>query len=334
METLNEQFREAIGNITVNGEKRRHVIAAHTEMRALLETNPLLLGFGVDTVLIGSYARRTGIYPGRDVDIFVKLTELDTSAEPAKAFEAVHTPLLKHFGDERTTPQARSIKVDYSVKGHEFSADAVPAVRYGERWALPTHDRDYWTLGPQERWVETDPELLSTLTEVRNKEPQVGGDGAYVPTVKMIRQIRAHHLGDAKPGGLYFEVACYWAFEHGEARGATHAELLAATLRSVGRLLASGAVLVDPVLGRAFAPAPEPEDLARAASEFSALASQAEAALGMERCAAAAIWRRILGSNSRGECFPLPAGCDASGNPIRRVTPVAAQGARGARGFG
>ena len=210
----------------------------------------------------------------------------------------------------------------------------MPAVRFGKRWALPTHDRDFWTRGPQERWVETDPELLGILTETRNKEPQVGGDGAYVPTVKMIRQIRSHHLADAKPGGLYFEIACYWAFECGDAAGSTHAEILAATLRSVAAQLASGTGLIDPVLGRAIAPPPSPADLARAASEFGALASQAEAALGMERCAAAAIWRRILGSNSRGECFPLPAGCDASGNPIRRVTPVAAQGARGARGFG
>ncbi|MET0558424.1 MAG: nucleotidyltransferase [Solirubrobacterales bacterium] len=334
METLSSQFSQAISNITVNGGRRGHAIAAHSEIRALLETNPLLRGFGVDTVLIGSYGRRTGIYPGKDVDVFVKLTELDTASEPSRVFEAVHAPLLAHFGEGRVTPQARSVKVSYDVKGHEFSVDAVPAVRFNGRWAIPTHDRDFWTKGPQERWVETDPELLTKLTEARNKVPLVEGDGAYVPTVKFVRQIRSHHLGDAKPGGFYFELACYWAFERGEVSGSSYAEILATSLRSIARQLASGGVLTDPVLGRPFAPAPGLGDLQSAATAFAALASQAEAALQAERCPAAAIWQRLLGANSRGNCFPLPSGCDESGRAITRVTPVGAQGAGAAGGFG
>jgi hypothetical protein len=57
--------------------------------------------------------------------------------------------------------------------------------------------------------------------------------------------------------------------------------------------------------------------------------------LTMEACPAAAIWRRILGANQRGQCFPLPAGCDESGRRITpAVTAVTARGASEAGGFG
>ena len=330
METLSSQFKQAITNVTVNGAKRARAIKAHTEIRVLLEADPYLRGLGVDTVLIGSYARQTGIYPGRDVDVFVKLTELDTSADPQTVFDAVCRVLVAHYGD-RVQVQHRSIKVSFDGDD-EFSVDAVPAVRFGERWALPTHDRDLWQR-PSERWIETDPERLGELTSMRNRAPTVEDDGAYVPTVKLVRQIRASHLGDQKPGGLYFELACYWGFEQG-IDGSSHAEILTAALHSIAGQLSSGAALLDPVLGQAFEPMPSSTELSTAALKFNELASQAEAALSMERCPAAAIWRRILGTNNRGVCFPLPAGCDESGREITRVSPLISQGAGAAGGFG
>jgi hypothetical protein len=332
METLASQFSQAITNITVNGPKRARAIKAHTEIRALLETDPHLVSLGVDTVLIGSYARKTGIYPGKDVDVFVKLTRLDVSADPAEVFEAVCRVLRRHYGD-RVEIQHRSIKITFDREGDEFSVDAVPAVRFGERWALPSHDRDLWQYRDK-RWIETDPEQLGELTIAQNRRPTVAGNGAYVPTVKLIRQIRSHHRGDSKPGGFYFELATFWAFEQG-ITGSSYAEILASTVRSIANQLNSGVSLVDPVLGRAYEPMPSPEDLSSAALTFNELASQAEAALTMEACPAAAIWRRILGANQRGQCFPLPAGCDESGRRITpAVTAVTARGASEAGGFG
>lgn len=331
METLASQFSQAITNITVNGAKRERAIKAHTEIRVLLETNPHLLSLGVDTVLIGSYARKTGIYPGKDVDVFVKLTRLDVGADPAEVFEAVCAVLRDHYGD-RVEVQHRSIKITFDHQGDEFSVDAVPAVRFGERWALPSHDRDLWQ-NRDKRWIETDPERLGELTSAQNRQPTIAGNGAYVPTVKLIRQIRSHHRGDAKPGGFYFELASFWAFDQG-VTGSSHAEILASTLRSIAGQLNSGIALIDPVLGRSYEPVPSQVDLSSAALTFNELASQAEAALTMEACPAAAIWRRVLGTNSRGHCFPLPAGCDESGRAITKVTPVVAQGASAAGGFG
>ena len=42
MEILSSQFKQAITNITVNGTKRDRAVTAHTEIRALLETDPHL----------------------------------------------------------------------------------------------------------------------------------------------------------------------------------------------------------------------------------------------------------------------------------------------------
>jgi predicted nucleotidyltransferase len=332
METLPTQFEKALTLIEVSGKKRERAVKAHEEIRGILESSAALQKLGIETVLIGSYARHTGIYPGRDVDVFVKLTRLNTSAEPQRVFDAVCDVLVDHYG-ERAEPQRRSIKVSFDFDGDGFSVDAVPAVHLGNRWGLPNRDRDSWE-DRDRRWVETDPEYLGTLTIVRNRRPKVDDQGAYVPTVKFVRQIRREHRGDAKPGGLYVELLTYWAFERGVS-GDSFAAIFAASLRSIATQLSSGTALADPVLGEPYKPAPEGADLAATASVFSGLADDAERALDESRCPAAAAWRRILGRNDRGWCFPLPEGCDETGRQlVGAVSAIAARGSREAGGFG
>jgi hypothetical protein len=227
MERLEEQFEGALARIEVSGPKRDRAIKAHEEMRGVLEADPKLQEWGIETVLIGSYARRTGIYPGKDVDVFVKLTKLTTeSAQPATVYNRVRDVLVDHYGD-RAKPQARSIKVEFDFDGDGFAVDAVPAVRMGERWGIPRRKTELWeSPDVAERWVETDPEKLAELTTERNKSPKVGPQGAYVPTVKLLRQTRRHHLGDQKPGGLYFEILTFWAYQSGAITGDCFAEIL------------------------------------------------------------------------------------------------------------
>src|SRR4051794_3249494 len=112
METLPTQFTGALTAIEVNGKKRDRGIAAHKEIRELLEADAELGKLGVDTILIGSYARHTGIYPGKDVDVFVKLTKLDTTADPATVFNAVKRVLTAKYG-KRAEPQRRAVKVSF-----------------------------------------------------------------------------------------------------------------------------------------------------------------------------------------------------------------------------
>lgn len=161
--TLSDQFKGALTRLEL-GEKRARVEAAHNEIRELLESDELLCSWGVDTVLIGSYARHTAIYPGKDVDVFTKLTKLDTTANPTVVFEGVRNVLVRHYGN-RATPQQRSITVTFPSDGDEedFHVDVVPAVSNGDRWAIPRHDTTLWSAPDVlERWVETDPRSSPT----------------------------------------------------------------------------------------------------------------------------------------------------------------------------
>lgn len=330
--TLEEQFKGALSRLELH-EKRNRAIAAHTEIRGLLEGDELLSSWGVETVLIGSYARDTAIYPGKDVDVFTKLTKLDTSVNPRTVFEAVRDVLVARYGD-RAQPQARSIKVTFPTDGEEdFHVDVVPAVRQGNRWAIPRRDTTRWEAPEVEkRWVETDPEKMTQLTSEMNATLEVDGQGAHVPVVKLVRQTRWHHRGKQKPGGFYFELMTYWAFGAG-MDGDSFAEIFAKTLRAVAVQLDGQAPLIDPTLGKEYRPPPKPQDRAAAATAFSDLADKAERALTLEQCPAAAIWRSILGENDRGPVFPLPPGCDERGNEIKDVAAVAAVGSREASGF-
>ena len=330
METLPTQFNDALTAIEVNGKKRDRVIAAHKEIRELLEGDEQLCELGVDTILIGSYARHTGIYPGKDVDVFVKLTKLDTSADPAEVSAAVERVLTAEYGD-RAEKQRRSVKIGFGDDG--FSVDAVPAVKMGSRWALPNHDPDKWG-NTDERWIETDPEKMHTLTKERNESPKVGERGAYVPTVKLMRQTRRQHLGDDKPGGLYFEILTYWAFKDAKVSGTSFAEIFASALRVVATRLSDATPLINPALDTPYEPAPTDSERTAAATNFDRLATKAEKALTVDKCAAAVLWREVIGKNDRGECFPLPPGCDASGKAINSITSVSARGSREAHGFG
>lgn len=327
MLTLSSQFKDAIRNVSVD-EKAERAQAAHQEVRTLLERDKTLQSWGVDTVLIGSYARHTAIYPGRDVDIFTKLTALDMSASPKMVFDEVCNVMVKEYGD-RAEPRARSIKIAFGAD--DFSVDVVPAVRSGSRWALPRHDRERWE-DLESAWVDTDPERLTQLTREMNERYVVGTQGAYIPIVRLMRQTRRHHLGrESKPGGLYFELITYWTYDEG-VNGSSFAELFAESLN--GAAVRLGKELIDPALGTPYVPSPDAEDLSNAARVFASLAADASRALNAnDECEAAALWRRVLGSNDRGPCFPLPRGCDERGQRIEVIERNPNVGTQEARPF-
>ena len=349
MATLRSQFDQALASIEVNKDKALRAINAHTEIREVLEKDEKLTEWGVDTKLIGSYSRDTGIYPGKDVDVFVKLTKLDTESEPKDVYNAVWDALQKEYGDAkdggRAEQQARSVKVAFpdvgasSVANSSFAADAVPAVQDGEHWAIPTKDRNRWTASTG-RWATTDPESfadLSSTLSTSQLSPVVGGRNAYKPIVKLMRQARRTHLGDNRPGGLFVEFATYEAWDSGSMIGDEWDPLLSQTLRGVAKRFADAAIwpLCDPALGTPVEPPVDGQNLANAASVFSRLADLADQALNLDDCQAALKWREVLGSNDRADpVFPLPPGCDASGYRAAPAILPASKRPHEAPGFG
>src|SRR5438477_5436738 len=139
---LTDQFKATQHNINLNA-RRRVAIAAHLEVRAALRASSALASHGLEDVLIGSYPRDVTIWPGKDVDVFGKLTsESIDSITPERAYELFFGVLSKAFAG-RVTPQPRSIKVDYlggRVPESSFIKQAAEVLR--ERLDTPAQPFD------------------------------------------------------------------------------------------------------------------------------------------------------------------------------------------------
>ena len=310
MPNLRNQFDQALTNIEINGQKRKRAIDAHTEIRELLQGDEQLKEWGVEPILIGSYGRETGIYPGKDVDVFLRFTKLDTRAEPRAVFNAVWRVIVSKYGlygqgGGRTQQQARSVKVLFPdrdrISGGDFSVDAVPAVRHGGLWAIPTKDQNRWVEG-EGRWVITGAVLFGDLSTELNQaafNPKVGDRHAYKPIVKLVRQIRETHLGDKRPGGLYLEFVTFEAWRSGLVAGSEWDVLLAQTLQCIADRFRRAGVnpLLDPVLGTPVDPPLSAGQVEQVAAMFGKLAAAADRALLLNDTDAATEWRKILGGN-------------------------------------
>ncbi len=318
MPNLRNQFEQALTNIEINGQKRKRAIDAHTEIRELLQQNEQLKKWGVEPLLIGSYGRDVGIYPGKDVDVFLRFTRLDTRAAPRIVFDAVWRVIVRKYGQYgqnggRAQQQARSIKVLFPdrdrISGGNFSVDAVPAVRRGDLWAIPTKDQNRWVEG-EGRWVTTGAVRFGELsTDLNQSASEVGDRPAYKPIVKLVRQIRETHLGDKRPGGLYLEFITFEAWRSGLVTGREWDVLLARTLLCIAdRFRRAGAnPLLDPVLGTPVDPPLSGGQVEQAAAIFGKLSTAANRALSMNDTDAASEWRKILGGNDRANpVLPYP----------------------------
>lgn len=348
MSTLDKEFTQAVRNVTIRDEKQARAIAAHTEVRELLEADAELREWGINSILIGSYARLTARYPGKDVDVFLRFTELSARHDPAKIYNAVQRVLVAEYGlkgedpNGRVTPQPRSLKIDFPdpdepLGDTSFSIDAVPAVPLQGHWGIPNRDRQEWDKEDR-RWIKTDPVQFAADTNalsVATWSPQVGGDNAYRPVVRLLRQVRHVHLGDQRPGGLFVEVAAFHVWKARLVAGSTWADLLTSTLEQVARKFAECEAngLPDPVFGTPMKPVLHPGVWTAAAHAFNGFATLARQALDADRCQAAKIWREILGTNDRGQVLMLPDGCDANGFPLDAISAVTAVGSDQPRGF-
>lgn len=369
---LTDEFLTTQQRISL-GDRALVAIAAQVEVRSVLRADAQLRAHGLDDVLIGSYARRVSIWPGKDVDVFGRLTSDDVGTTTPDAAYAIFGVALQPFADQgRLSLQPRSFKIDYSPRSlpgeqylrdaaaeygwarrrvdrvlreldrlaFEFSVDVVPAVRWDGHYGIPEVGRDD-TSGERYRtgqWRLTDPVELTRLTQAHNGALRIGGAGAYVRTVKAIKQVKAHHLAGAKPSALFYEFVLYDGFATGAITGTSWADITASALTYISSRLhdLDRHPVCDPVLGQPYQPAPPDGDLSAATAAFDDVARASQRALrASSRCQAAIEWRHVFGGSQRSDpVFPLPPGCRGTGAAMGAAAANVASGGTVERSFG
>lgn len=209
-----------------------------------------------------------------------------------------------------------------------MTVDTVPARRLGDNWELPNHPTD----GEDAEWVETNPLRMSELTTETNQAYVLNGNGVYVPVVKLIRQARRAWLGD-HPGGFFFEVMTYWAFNVQTLSASSVAEYVTLALEEIATMLPDIAAngLDDATIdGKKISTKATPEDLQVAVTKIGEAAALARDAFeDDDDCSSAMKWREVFGKTSGDEfVFPTPDYCNTDGthksSAARLVVPGAA----------
>lgn len=309
MATVPTCFRGALSNIQPATDEK-NAAKAHAEVSKVLTKDDKLKALGIDPVLIGSYAREVSIRRVKDVDVFGRLTAADDTLAPGRAMDLFETTLLAEYDDDRVERQHRSFQIDFPE--YDLSVDTVPARPHGDHWEIPNRPNE------RARWIETNPTTLNDLTTSANKTFTLNGSGIYVPMVKLLRQVRRTWLDD-QPGGFFFEILTYWAFQHQRPNESSHAAYLAVILKAVADMLPDVATdgLQDPTLpGKTISTKATSSDFRAATKKITEAADLARRALAEEDdCKAAVQWRDLLGKTTDGEhVFPLPAYCNADGS--------------------
>lgn len=313
MAHLKQQFSDALSSIEP-GDDKTNAPDAHQQVRSVLEADPTLVGYGINTVLIGSYRRSVSIRRIKDVDVFVRLDDVPDDVTSTVILDKFFNVLHREFGSDgdghrRTKRQDRSLQVSFPE--YDLYVDAVPSRPYGDgvTWEIPQK-------GDADKWVRTNPEGLTTLSTAMN----TAHDGYYVATVKLLRQTRRALLGKAKPGGFFLEVAAYQAFKSGSVSGNDQAEYYVSALRAVsgviGRFVQFGIGVDDPTLpGETINVRATNDEWERVSAKFSEAATSAEAALTEEDEGVASLaFRALLGKSGDDELvFPMAPGFNEDG---------------------
>lgn len=304
---LSKEFKDALSRIEP-GVDATHAADAHAEVREVLGGDKDLTDWGLHTLLIGSYKREVSIRRVKDVDVFCELPELPDGQDPQGLLDKMANVLALEYGD-RVYKNDRSVKVEFP--DFDMHVDVVPARPSCDAWEIPDKDGG---------WELTHPVRFGELTTERNTDH----DRNYVPVVKLVRQTRRALLAEAKPGGLFVEVAAYHAFLEIPAAGedntpASTAEYYTIALEKMSPLIRDHADGGNPLTNPAL---PDKELVVRATSaEFEAIASAWEKAALTARAALASDdeqesaegFRSLLGENSDGEdVFTVPAKSESS----------------------
>lgn len=315
MATLAPQFETALSNIEPQrkekGDDARNAKEAHAEVRDVLQADTKLCeSWGIKPKLIGSYARDVSIRRVKDVDVFCRLTTAPGGLMPGEAMTEFERVLEAEY-KKRCERQHRSFKIDFP--DFDLSVDVVPAKPCNDHWQVPSRDPE----GERGKWVATNPLKLNELTSTMNARFPLGDTtrGMYVPTVKLIRQVRRHVLGD-QPGGLFLELMTYQVFDTLMTVEKTVAAYLTETLGHLASYfddVVTGGLPDPTMLGKTISTKSTAAEIKAARTAFQDVAKLAREALNTEeQCASARLWQQVLGTNCDGEVFELPSYCSAT----------------------
>lgn len=320
MAVLAQQFRTALHRIEPEDDAK-NAAHAYEQVTMVLKADERLVRLGVSPVLIGSYGRHVSIKRVKDVDVFIRLVKATSSLRPGDILDHVVAVLAAAFPG-RVERQHRSAKVAFD--DYDLSVDVVVAR------PCVDHPNDHWQI-PQRideqgnaRWIETNPTKMGELTTAANKQFLLSedddGSGIYVPTVKLVRQIRRTWVDD-QPGGYYFEVLTYHAFQDLQPSENTVADYLTRIVTEIAERLPdySDEGPADPTLdGLLIRTKATTEQVAAAADRFAAAADLATRARKQtDPCKSAVLWQRLLGqthhTSAPEHVFPLPDYCNEDG---------------------
>lgn len=324
MATLPTYFDDAQKNIEP-GDDATNAKSAHAEVSKVLKADSWFQNLGIAPYLIGSYARDVSIRRVKDVDVFARLWDAKPNLRPGEVLDRMHAVLTDAFDDDCVERQFRSIMVNFPTYG--LSVDAVPARPCGDHWEIPNRLEH----AKRAQWVETNPIYLGELTTEANKDFVLHDQGIYVPTVKLIRQIRRAWVDD-QPGGLYFEILTYWAFQQTKPSENTVAEYLTTILASIADQVLPDAVehgLDDPTMPdkKITTKATDKQLLAALDRTREAAALARQALDETDDCRAALAWQQLFGKTTEDEVvFPMPSYCNADGT--RKSTGTITKGSR------
>lgn len=315
-----EAFATACSNVEPEDDDVSNASDAHTDVRDVLAADQALQDYGIETILIGSYAREVSIRRVKDVDVFTKLEDLGDDLTSVELLDHIVAVLEDAYGVDRVELQDRSVMVDFPDFG--LHVDVVPARPCDDAWEIP----DRVPAGSVEAWEETNPEELGSVSTAMNKR---FGEN-YVPVVKLIRQTRRAQLGDERPGGHFFEVLTYHAFDQmdSDMEDANRPRLYVAALQSIADQLADyrdGIDVHDPSMPDSVISIRATQaQKDSAATVFADVAERASDALAdSSSCASAKVFQELLGKNSDGDwVFEMPSYCNADGTQKLAARPT------------
>lgn len=335
MAILSGQFTKALESIEPSPDDKANAPKAHYAVRDALASAEDLKSWGLSPILIGSYKRDVSIRRVKDVDVFCRMEDIDDDVAASTVLSKFFNVLDAEFGtdadgNDRVKPQARSVTIEFP-EFDDLHVDAVPARKRSDGyWEIPTRDGD---------WQATNPDELTSLKTTMN----TAYASNYVPLVKLVRQTRRTIL-DARPGGLFVEMALYDACINGAVSKS------GLTIGYVTALEAIADYLFDKVSWNRSLPDPTmpgqiltfratDKQWQTARDKFRSAATKARDAYDEPDAGKAAVaFRALFGTNGDGDVvFPMPLGYNDDGTKKQSaslITPGAPTVPAGDRRFG